>query len=114
MSRDLTSDEKMWCMEQAIAVLKEVGHGRDATMRDAPGALQSIYQTLLALRRGCQESGLTRNLTPDEKAWCMEQAIAVVKEVGHGGGDNMRHAAGVLQSIYQTLYALRRDSLEEA
>jgi hypothetical protein len=114
MSRDLTSDEKMWCVEQSIALLKEVGHGGDAIMRDTPGALQSIYQTLLALRRGCQDPGLTRALTPDEKDWCVAQAIAVVKEVGHGGGDNMRHAAGVLQSIYQTLCSLRRDSLGEA
>ena len=112
MSRDLTSDEKMWCIEQSIALVKEVGRGRDAVMRDAPGALQSMYQTLLALRRGFQDPGMSRALTPDEKDWCMTQAIAVVKEVGHGGGDNMRQAAGMLQSLYQTLCALRQDSLE--
>jgi hypothetical protein len=110
MSRDLTSDEKMWCVEQSIALVKEIGRGGDAFVRDAPGALQSIYQTLLALRRGCKDAGITHTLTPDEKDWCMAQALAVVKEVGRGGGDNMRHVAGVLQSLYQTIYSLRQDS----
>ena len=56
---------------------------------------------------------MKRELTPDEKLWCLEQSIAVIKEVGHGGDTNMRDAAGALQSIYQSLCALRRDALEE-
>ena len=28
---------------------------------------------------------MSRDLTPEEKLWCLEQTIAVVKEVGHGG-----------------------------
>ncbi len=51
MSRELTQEEKLWCLEQAIAILKEVGHGGEANMRDAAGTLQSLYQTLSALRR---------------------------------------------------------------
>ena len=54
------------------------------------------------------------DLTTEEKTWCLEQAIAMVKEVGQGGGPNhMREAAGALQSLYQTLCALRRDVQEE-
>jgi hypothetical protein len=51
---------------------------------------------------------MSRDLTPEEKLWCLEQTIALVKEVGHGGASNMRDAAAALQSIYQTLYALRQ------
>ncbi len=57
---------------------------------------------------------MSRELTPEEKLWCLEQTIAIVKDAGRGGGTNMREAAGVLQSIYQTLCALRRDTIEEA
>lgn len=49
---------------------------------------------------------MPRDLTPEDKRWCLEQAIAVVKEVGHGGAANMRDAADALQSLYQTLCAL--------
>lgn len=55
-----------------------------------------------------------RELTPEEKLWCLEQSIAIVKDAGRGGGANIREAAGILQSIYQTLCALRRDAIEEA
>ncbi|ETW96310.1 MAG: hypothetical protein ETSY1_27095 [Candidatus Entotheonella factor] len=57
---------------------------------------------------------MSRELTPEEKLWCLEQTIAIVKDAGRGGGTNMRDAAGVLQSIYQTLCALRRDAIDEA
>jgi hypothetical protein len=57
---------------------------------------------------------MARDLTTEEKTWCLEQAIAVVKAVGQGGGPNhMREAAGALNSLYQTLCALRRDLEEE-
>lgn len=52
-------------------------------------------------------------LTTEEKLWCLEQAIAMVKEVGHGGASNLRDAAGALQSLYQALYAVRQ-SIKEA
>ena len=54
---------------------------------------------------------MSRELTPDEKLWCLEQAIAVIKEVGHGSAANMRDAAGALQGMYQSICALRRDTL---
>lgn len=57
---------------------------------------------------------MSRELTPEEKLWCLEQTIAIIKDAGHGGGTNMREAAGIMQSIYQTLCALRRDTVEEA
>ena len=49
---------------------------------------------------------MNRALTLEEKMWCLEQTIAIVKEVGHGGESNLRDAAAALQSVYQTLYAL--------
>lgn len=49
---------------------------------------------------------MPRPLTSDDKRWCLEQAIAMVQAVGHGGAANMRDAADVLQSLYQTLCAL--------
>jgi hypothetical protein len=55
---------------------------------------------------------MSRELTTEEKLWCLEQAIAIVKEVGHGGASNMRDAASALQNLYQALYALRQ-SLKE-
>jgi hypothetical protein len=55
-----------------------------------------------------------RELTQEEKLWCLEQTIAIVKDAGRGGSTNMREAAGVLQNIYQTLCALRRDTTEDA
>jgi hypothetical protein len=57
---------------------------------------------------------MSRELTPEEKLWCLEQTIAIVKEAGRGGSASMREAAGILQNIYQTLCALRRDAAEEA
>jgi hypothetical protein len=56
---------------------------------------------------------MNRELTPEEKLWCLEQTIAIVKDVGHGGESNMRDAAAALQSIYQTLYALRLSIKED-
>ncbi len=57
---------------------------------------------------------MARELTTEEKTWCLEQAIAMVKDVGRGGGPNhMREAAGALQGLYQTLCALCRDLEEE-
>ena len=57
---------------------------------------------------------MARDLTAEEKRWCLEQAIAMVKEVGKGGGPNhMREAAGALQGFYQTLCALCRDVQED-
>jgi hypothetical protein len=57
------------------------------------------------------EKKMNRELTPDEKLWCLEQAIAVIKEVGHGSAAYMRDAAGALQGMYQSICALRRDTL---
>ena len=57
---------------------------------------------------------MSRELTSEEKLWCLEQTIGIVKDAGRGGDANLREAAGVLQSIYQTLCALRRDVIEEA
>lgn len=56
---------------------------------------------------------MNRELTPDEKFWCLEQSIAVIKEIGHGDDTHMREAAAALQSLYQSLCALRRDTLGE-
>ena len=55
MHRDLTTEEKRWCLEQAIAIVKEVGHGGAASMRDAADALQSLYHTLSALYQAIQD-----------------------------------------------------------
>jgi hypothetical protein len=55
MHRDLTTEEKRWCLEQAIAIVKEVGHGGAASMRDAADALQSLYHTLYALYQAIQD-----------------------------------------------------------
>ncbi len=52
-------------------------------------------------------------LTAEEKTWCLEQAITIVKEACHGGASNMRDVANVLQSVYQILCALRQDIKEE-
>jgi hypothetical protein len=60
-----------------------------------------------------QGGKMSRELTPEEKLWCLEQTIAIVKDVGHGGESNMRDAAAALQSIYQTLYALRLSIKED-
>ena len=46
MRRELTTEEKRWCLDQAIALVKEVGHGGAASMREAADALQSLYHTL--------------------------------------------------------------------
>lgn len=56
---------------------------------------------------------MSRDLTPEEKFWCLEQAISVIKEVGHGGDTNMRDAAGATQAMYQALCALRRETLDD-
>ena len=55
MRRELTTEEKFWCLEQAIAIVKEVGHGGASNMRDAPSALQSLYQALCAVRQSIQD-----------------------------------------------------------
>jgi hypothetical protein len=55
MHRELTTEEKFWCLEQAIAIVKEVGHGGASNMRDAPSALQSLYQALCAVRQSIQD-----------------------------------------------------------
>ena len=52
---------------------------------------------------------MSRELTLEEKTWGLEQAIAVVKEVGHGGASNLPDAASALQSVYQTLCVLYQD-----
>jgi hypothetical protein len=57
---------------------------------------------------------LPRDLTLEEKTWCLEQAIAIVKEAGHGGQSSLRDAAIVLQNVYQTLYLLRQTIMEES
>ena len=56
---------------------------------------------------------MSQKLTAEEKLWCLEQAIAVVKEVGHGGASNVRDAAGALQSLYQAIYTVRQSIKEE-
>jgi hypothetical protein len=55
MPRELTTEEKFWCLEQAIAIVKEVGHGGASNMRDAPSALQSLYQALCAVRQSIKD-----------------------------------------------------------
>ncbi len=55
MSRELTTEEKLWCLEQAIAILKEAGHGGASSMRDAAGALQSLYQAILTVRQSIKD-----------------------------------------------------------
>jgi hypothetical protein len=57
---------------------------------------------------------MNRELTTEERFWCLEQAIAIVKEVGHGGASSMREAASTLQSLYQALCALRQSIKDEA
>jgi hypothetical protein len=57
---------------------------------------------------------MSQELSAEEKLWCLEQAIAIVKEVGHGGAANMRDAAGTLQSVYQAIYTVRQSIKEEA
>jgi hypothetical protein len=56
---------------------------------------------------------MSRELSTEEKLWCLEQAIAIVKEAGHGGASNMRDAAGALQGLYQALYAVRQSIKDE-
>ncbi len=56
---------------------------------------------------------MDRVLTTEEKLWCLEQAIAIVKEAGHGGASSMRDAAGALQSVYQALYSVRQTIRDE-
>jgi hypothetical protein len=56
---------------------------------------------------------MSRELTTEEKLWCLEQAIAMVKEAGHGGASGLRDAASALQSLYQALYALRQSIKDE-
>jgi hypothetical protein len=53
-------------------------------------------------------------LSTEEKQWCLEQAIAIVKEVGHGGASNVRDAAGALQSLYQAICTVRQSIKEDA
>ena len=60
MNRALTTEEKLWCLEQAIAVVKEAGHGGASSMRDAAAALQNLYQTLCSVRQSMQEEETTR------------------------------------------------------
>jgi hypothetical protein len=55
MPHELTSEEKMWCLEQAIIIMKEAGHGGEASLRDVAGALQSLYQALCTIRQSVKE-----------------------------------------------------------
>ncbi len=55
MEQELTTEEKMWCLEQAITIMKEVGHGGASSLRDAAGALQSLYQALYTIRRSIND-----------------------------------------------------------
>ena len=55
MSDKLTTEEKLWCLEQAIAIAKEAGHGGASSLRDAAGALQSLYQALYTVRQSIKE-----------------------------------------------------------
>jgi hypothetical protein len=55
MPHELTSEEKMWCLEHAISIMKEAGHGGEASLRDAAGALQSLYQALCTIRQSVKE-----------------------------------------------------------
>jgi hypothetical protein len=57
---------------------------------------------------------MSHELSTEEKLWCLEQAIAIVKEAGHGGASNMRDAGGALQSLYQALYTVRQNIKNEA
>ena len=65
-------------------------------------------------RCGIVGDSMSRELTAEEKLWCLEQAIAIVKEAGHGGASNVRDAAGALQSLYQALYTVRQSINDEA
>lgn len=55
MPRALTTEEKRWCLEQAIAMVKDVGHGGAASLRDTADALQSLYHLLCALYQEMSE-----------------------------------------------------------
>lgn len=55
MQGELTTDEKMWCLEQAISIMKDAGHGGEASLRDAASALQSLYQALCTIRQSVKE-----------------------------------------------------------
>jgi hypothetical protein len=55
MSHELTTEEKLWCLEQAIAIVKEAAHGGASSMRDAAGTLQSLYQALFAIRQSIKD-----------------------------------------------------------
>ena len=55
MRRALTTEEKRWRLEQAIAMVKEVGHGGAASMREAADALQSLYHTPCVLYQAIQD-----------------------------------------------------------
>lgn len=55
MPRALTTEEKRWCLEQAIAIVKEVGHGGAASLRDTGDALQGLYHILCALYQSSQD-----------------------------------------------------------
>lgn len=55
MEPELSTDEKMWCLEQAITIMKEAGHGGASSSRDAAGALQSLYQALYTIRRSIKD-----------------------------------------------------------
>jgi hypothetical protein len=56
---------------------------------------------------------VSRELHTEEKLWCLEQAMAIVKEAGPSGASNMRDTASALQSLYQAL-SLLRQSIKEA
>ena len=56
MPHDLTTEEKRWCLEQAITIVKEVGHGQGSSLRDAADALQSLYHTLCALSQEIRDN----------------------------------------------------------
>jgi hypothetical protein len=53
-------------------------------------------------------------LTMEEKLWCLEQAVAIVKETGHGGASNMRDTASILQELYRALCTVRQSIKDDA
>jgi hypothetical protein len=70
---------------------------RQVTSRDQPGG-----------------GDMPSELTTEEKLWCLEQAIALAKEAGHGGASNMRDTASILQEIYRVLYTVRQGIKDDA
>jgi hypothetical protein len=76
--------------------------------------MHRVQQQYIAKNFVGEGDNMSRELSTEEKLWCLEQAIAIVKEAGHGGASNMRDAASVLQSVYQALYVMRQSIMDEA